>query len=130
MKTLLSRGLIGLAAMAVASGSAFAQSAQEMRRQTERDYNQSIRKGQIEQRVEVPPPVVVQQQTAVVPLQLVDQFPHQGTDNPSGLMGQLDFNDEGHQVETYLGPGLPVTGTDSSGQLDPQEAPPTYRRGP
>lgn len=109
----------------LAAAPALAQSAS----QTERMYNDGLRKGAP---VVEAPPVVIQQQTAVVPppLQLVDQFPHQGSDNPSGLLGQLDFNDEGHQFENYLGPGLPVSGTDASGQLDPQEAPPTYRRGP
>lgn len=124
MRTSLTWALVGFAVVAVAGSSALAQSASR----AEREYNETLRKGgAVERRVEAPQVI---EQTAVVPLQLVDQFPHQGTDNPSGLPGNLDWNDEGHQVEDYVGPGLPVSGTNAPGQLDPQEAPPTYRRGP
>jgi hypothetical protein len=100
----------------------------------EQNYNQSLRKGGV-----VEAPVQQQssaattiQQTAAVPLALYDQFPLQGTDQPDGNMGVNDWHngEQGWQVSTYLGPGLPVTGDLQAGKLEPQQVSPAYRRGP
>lgn len=64
-----------------------------------------------------PAAVVVEPQTAQ------DPFPHQGSDNPSGLVGQDDFQDEGKQLEGNKGPGNPETAGNPPGRLDPQEVP-------
>ena len=129
MRKSLTWAVVGLAAVTSVGSSAMAQSAS--RRQMEQDYNQSLRKGEpLQQQSEAPP--VIQQQTAAVPLELYDQFPNQGTDQPDGNMGTLDYHDgeSGWQVSTNIGPGLPVTGDIQVGKLAPQQAPPQYRRGP
>lgn len=64
--------------------------------------------------------IILEQQTAK------DPFPHQGADNPSGVPGQQDFNNEdtaGGQ-QTIIDPGHPNTLENRAGQLDPQEAKP------
>ena len=131
MRKILTWAVVGFAAVATVGSSAMAQSAS--RRQMEQDYNESLRKGEPVQQQQTESRTIIQQQTAAaVPLELYDQFPNQGTDQPDGNMGQLDYNDgeAGWQVSTNLGPGLPVTGGLQPGKLAPQQAPPHYRRGP
>ncbi len=55
-----------------------------------------------------------------------DPFPQQGADNPSGVLGQQDLNEESATggAETQIAPGTPRTLENEPGELDPQEAPP------
>lgn len=132
MRMSLAWAVVGLGVAAVVSTSAMAESAS--RRHMEQSYNQSLRKGgPIEQPVQQQSQAtVVQQQVAAAPLALYDQFPMQGTDQPDGNMGVNDWHngEQGWQVSTYLGPGLPVTGDLQAGKLEPQQVSPAYRRGP
>ncbi len=113
------------AVIATTAGPAAAQYTEQTRRQNQQ-YSETLRKGQVVERQER----VVQTASVV---RIEDQFPEQGADNPSGLLSNGDLNDEFHPGgEIMIRPGHPFTlGRDPNAtQLDPQEAPPHYRRGP
>lgn len=128
MRTLLSLAVVGTV-IAVTSGTAAAQYTDQTRR-TNQQYSESLRKGAAVVREEPVAQVeTVTQQVSV--LHIDDQFPEQGADNPSGLLSNEDWNSENSSggAETAIRPGFPFTMGNNPMELDPQEAPPHYRRG-
>ncbi len=131
MRSIVSYALIG-AAMVLSVGAA---GAQTMERRTDaadvnREYSDMLKKGKGAEVVRERERIVerpVLRQTVVA---LEDQFPEQGSDNPSGLLSNGDLRNENSNPETAMGPGNPITMENQVGQLDPQEVPPLFRRSP
>jgi hypothetical protein len=128
MRSIVSYALAGVL-IALAAGSAAAQQAGTTSREMNREYSGMLKKGKgaevmREERVVERP---TYRQTVVA---LEDQFPEQGSDNPSGLLSNGDWRDDNRGPETAIGRGNPITLENQVGQLDPQEPAPLYRRGP
>ncbi len=117
---------VAAAVMAMAAGSANAQTYGDDTRRTNQQYSDTLRKGKAAPVTETRR--VLRQRIATIPLE--DQFPCQGTDNPSGLPSNCDWNDESGPQEDFIRSHIPISGSNQVGELDPQEAPPGYLRGP
>lgn len=63
--------------------------------------------------------VIIEEQAATPQ----DPFPEQGSDNPSGVLGNQDLNNEGATggMENQIGPGAPHSQDNEPSDLDPQE---------